>query len=352
VLAARSKLLCGYRRDDITAPLVCEVQLAGGYDPGNIQYNWYTGYDGGTYFQPQGEPPEKRYGLATLEGEGEIDLVAIPDLAGQVPLQDRTTTGEEPHIAAIRHVLYHAATCGDRFALLDTPAGLRPSQAILMSQQLAEPLTAKFGALYYPWLGILKDQLPGLVPPSGFIAGVMAHADQQGGPGRAPANFPLKDVIDLELVLDQADQNELNPAGVNCIRKLEKPAVELWGARTLSIDPQSCYVNTRRLVIAVKKMLGRALNWTVFEPNGPALWERIRTSLRSQMQALLAGGATAAPNGDQSFFVKCDAETNPPEVSNAGQVMAVVGIAPAAPAEFIILNVSRMPGGVSVSENG
>jgi hypothetical protein len=350
-LAAHSRILRGIA---LQAPTdrasVGEVSLAGGRDSGDIEPGWYTGYQGQAYFAPEGRAPGERYGLATLEGLGEIDLVAVPDLVNQhsaaAPPPD-----DEPYLSALRNVLDHAATCGDRFALLDAPAGATPGKVISIAQRLAENDTAKFGALYYPWLRLGDRKTGRTVPPSGFVAGVIARADQLGGVNRAPANYPLNDVVDLEILLDATEQDPLNRAGVNCIRRFERPVMELWGARTLSSDPASRYVNVRRLVIAVKKLLSSSLQWSVFEPNGPALWARIRTSLQSHMQTLVLGGATAA-GGSGSFFVQCDAETNPPETSEAGQVIARVGIAPTEPAEFIFLNVTRAQGNVSVTEAG
>jgi phage tail sheath protein FI len=264
----------------------------------------------------------------------------------------KTTDPEAIYLAAMREVLYHAAKCGDRFALLDTLAGTTPSQAAALPAKLAEPPTAKFGALYYPWFKAAVSGVERMVPPSGFVAGIIARSDLSGGVGRAPANEPVKDIVDLETVLDAVDQNDLNLVGVNCARKLEQLAVELWGARTLSADVESRYVNVRRLLIGVKKALSNSLRWAVFEPNDRTLRQRIEISLASLMRTLVAGGATASDRASDSFFVKCNDETNPPDVVAAGQIVANVGVALVAPAEFILLNVRRTPDSVSVTEEG
>jgi Phage tail sheath protein subtilisin-like domain/Phage tail sheath C-terminal domain len=348
-LAAASTRLCGDGPDVALQPPVTETTLSGGRDPGTIDLRWYTGYDGdGRYFVPPGAPPTRRYGLASLEIVDEIDLVTVPDLTGQTLLPPDGPSGQEAlYLLAHRQVLYHASRLGDRLALLDTRLGVAPLDAARLPQQLADPVTAKFGALYYPWLTVTVGAESRRVPPSGFVAGVIARADFEGGVGRAPANFPLKDVVDLEALLEQGDQDDLNPAGVNAVRKFEAPALELWGARTLSTEPSARYVNVRRVLIAVKKAIGRTLLWTVFEPNGPELRRRIQANLESLLQTLVAGGATPATG---AFFVRCDDENNPPEVVDAGQVVALIGLALVAPAEFIILNVKRTPDAVSVSE--
>lgn len=330
-----------------------EVTLAGGRDPGSIFSGWYTGYQGSDYFAPAGAPQGARFGLATLEDEADIDLIAVPDLAGQRLLAASDgDDAETTYLQAGREVLVHAARCGDRLALLDTLLGTTPIQAAVLPAKLADTQTSKFGALYYPWLKTSVNGVEKLVPPSGLVAGIMARSDAGGGVARAPANEPIKDVVDLEIVLEAADQNDLNLAGINCARKLGALAVELWGARTLSSEVESRYVNVRRLLIAIKRQLGNSLRWAVFEPHDSALRRRMEAGLTSLMRGLVAGGATASSDPAAAFFVKCDEETNPPAVVAAGQIVANIGVALATPAEFILLNVRRTPDSVSVTEEG
>ena len=47
------------------------------------------------------------------------------------------------------------------------------------------------------------------------------------------------------------------------------------------------------------------------------------------------------PTPEQAFFVKCDSETNPPDVIEAGQVITEIGIAPVKPAEFVVFRISQ-----------
>ena len=56
-------------------------------------------------------------------------------------------------------------------------------------------------------------------------------------------------------------------------------------------------------------------------------------------------GALFGNSPAEAFFVKCDAETNPPDVIEAGQVVCEVGIAPVKPAEFVIFRLSQFSGG-------
>jgi phage tail sheath protein FI len=160
----------------------------------------------------------------------------------------------------------------------------------------------------------------------------------------------LLGIVDLENKVDQDTQDELNPIGVNCIRKMRDGAILVWAARTLSQDRQARYVNVRRVLLAVKKFLSRSLLWTVFEPAGPALWRRVEAVLTSFLQSLYANGLASGNRPAEAFYAKCDAETNPPEVADAGQVAAEIGLALVAPAEFIVLSVRRSADAVNVVE--
>jgi phage tail sheath protein FI len=52
-------------------------------------------------------------------------------------------------------------------------------------------------------------------------------------------------------------------------------------------------------------------------------------------------GALFGNTPGQAFYVKCDEETNPPEVRDVGQVITEIGIAPVKPAEFVIFRISQ-----------
>jgi phage tail sheath protein FI len=55
---------------------------------------------------------------------------------------------------------------------------------------------------------------------------------------------------------------------------------------------------------------------------------------------------------EDAFFVKCDAETNPPEEVDAGRVVTLVGIAPVKPAEFIVFRIGQHAGGTTIEAEG
>ena len=206
--------------------------------------------------------------------------------------------------------------------------------------------------MYYPWL-VVKDLVTGetvLAPPSGHMAGVWARTDAQRGVFKAPANTPIRGVIGVQRRVAPSGQGELNNAGVNVIRVFDRGGVLPWGARTLSEDAQWRYVSVRRLFCMVEESIARGTQWIVFEPNDRPLWNMIDRDISAFLMGLWRDGALAGARPQEAFFVKCDAETNPQDVVDSGRVVALVGLAPVKPAEFIVFQVSQYAGGTTTDE--
>ena len=86
------------------------------------------------------------------------------------------------------------------------------------------------------------------------------------------------------------------------------------------------------------------------EPNDVALWERVKRTVGSFLLGVWREGALFGATPQEAFYVKCDAETNPPDVIDRGQLIVEVGIAPVKPAEFVIFRIAQFSGGAGVSE--
>jgi phage tail sheath protein FI len=142
-------------------------------------------------------------------------------------------------------------------------------------------------------------------------------------------------------LLNDRDIGELNSQGVNCIRTFAKRGLRVWGARTASSDPLNRYVNVRRTVLAIIRAMRQNLQWVVFEPNDPRLWKSISHAVSHFLVNLWRAGYFKGHAPEEAFYVKCDAETNPPEVRDAGQVVIEVGVAPVRPAEFIVFRLTE-----------
>jgi len=163
---------------------------------------------------------------------------------------------------------------------------------------------------------------------------------------KAPANEVVRRANGLGFQVTAAEQGELNRNGINCIRAFPGRGIRVWGARTLSSDPEWRYINVRRLMNFISESIMEGTQWAVFEPNDQRLWMQLRISTSNFLTRVWRDGALFGSSPDQAFYVKCDEETNPPDLIEAGQVTTEIGIAPVKPAEFIVFRISQFQAGV------
>jgi phage tail sheath protein FI len=281
----------------------------------------FIGRDGG---------PGARTGLKCMDEVDEIAILAAP---GQVSpaVQDA--------------LLSHCETRKDRFAILDSPETITGGV-----DKLPKPRDSKYGAYYFPWIQVYDPDKGNIfVPPAGHIAGVYSRTDSERGVHKAPANEIVRGALGMKYNVSKGEQDLLNPKGINAIRFMNG-AIRIWGARTLSTDPSWRYINVRRLFIMVESSIERATQWVVFEPNDHRLWKRVQRTVASFLTLLWRNGALMGTAPEQAFYVKCDEETNPPEVIDAGQLVVEIGLAPVKPAEFVIFRIGQMASGGGVEE--
>lgn len=297
-------------------------------------------------------------GLALLAGVDDFDLVCAPETAGVVAGQERLTAFCDTHPGC--------------FAILDAAGSRTPSPDITLATLAGSVdmmIRTPNAALYGPWIkvrgacavcsgtGIAGGATcttcwgtgQGFVPPCGHIAGIYARTDRATGPQKAPANEPLTGVADLQVMVRDADQAALNTKGINCLRAFPGRGIRIWGARTTSQEQAWIYVNVRRLFLTVSRWLELNLAGAAFEPNDIKLWLRIEREVGAFLEELFQQGAFQGETATEAYYVKCDAETNPPAVRDAGQVVAEVGLAPARPNEFIVARLIAGASGVSVT---
>jgi hypothetical protein len=293
-----------------------------------------------------------RVGLAGLEAIDEITMVCAPDLmAGYLSGQLSKEDVKAVHLAMIAH----CEQMTDRFAILDALPDMTPQQINEWRMNEAG-YDSKYAALYYPWIWVANPQANGSgpsaikVPPSAYVAGVYARVDSERGVHKAPANEILRGVLRLETQVTKGEQDILNPNGINCIRAFPGRGIRIWGARTLSSDPSWRYINVRRLFNMVEESVYEGTQWVVFEPNDLDLWERVKRTITAFLTRVWRDGALFGATPEEAFYVKCDAELNPPEVRDAGQLIVEIGLAPVKPAEFVVFRFSQMSGGGGVSE--
>ncbi len=276
--------------------------------------------------------------LKRLEPVDEISIVAAPGLADK---------------ASWSALVSHCERLGDRFAVLDCPEDSDTGN-VFGQPPAPAPDNSGYAAYYFPWIRVFDPPTQGadpdgdgtiLVPPSGHLAGIYARVDSTRGVHKAPANEVIRGALGLQQTITKAQQAGLNPKGINAIRELNG-AIRVWGARTLGGDANGewKYINVRRLLLYIEESIDEGTQWVVFEPNDPGLWAKITRNVTAFLTNVWRSGALLGNKPEEAFYVKCDAETNPPEVRDLGQVVAEVGVAAVRPAEFVIFRISQWAG--------
>ena len=290
----------------------------------------------------KGEVTE-RSGVEGLEVLEDVTMLVVPDLMSVPP-------GEKLNLDMVKAVqtamIAHCERLGDRVAILDAPPNATPQEIKEWRMNIAG-YDSSYAALYYPWIQV-DDPIqnrPIPIPPSGHVAGIWARSDNTRGVHKAPANEVVLGATGLAYNCTKGEQDTLNPNGVNCIRAFPGRGIRVWGARTLSSNPSWRYINVRRLFNYVEKSIERGTQWVVFEPNDMMLWARVRRDASAFLTTVWSDGALFGASPAQAFYVKCDAELNPPEQRDLGRLFIEIGMAPVKPAEFVIFRISQWAGG-------
>jgi phage tail sheath protein FI len=331
----------------------------------------------------------KRRGLRALETIDEVSLVAIPDIHIQPVLPPRTAPlpppfrdpclegppepaapkvppvfPEMPPIFSEQEILRvqaalvgHCEELRDRFALLDPPFRAARDDELGAGAIIAwrSRFESKYAAVHYPWLRAvdplrLRGEVVRDVPPSGHVAGLFARTDLETGVHKAPANARLEWVEDTTAPVNDALQAGLNPRGINAIRVFPGRGIRVYGARTVSSDPDWRYINVRRLIMMIEEALDVATQWVVFEPNDFYTRGKVLLAITSFLETLWRSGALAGTHPEQAFFVKCDEDNNPPSEREQGRMRVDVGVAPSVPYEFIVLRIGRTAEELEITE--
>ena len=274
-------------------------------------------------------------GLVAFEDLEEISIIAAPGYSYDI--------GDPNYFINIQqinqHLISHCEAMRYRVAVLDSPndqslSGVREYRALLDNTR---------AALYYPWVKVLdpvsNSELN--LPPSGFMAGIYARSDVEVGVHKAPANEVVRGAIGLEFLINKAQQDVLNPLGINCIRFFEGRGIRVWGARTISSDPEWKYLNIRRYFAYLEASIDRSTQWAVFEPNGERLWANIRRTVESFLENEWREGRLAGTSVEEAFFVRCDRSTMTQNDLDNGRLICLIGVSPLYPAEFVIFRIGQ-----------
>ncbi|MEZ4661672.1 MAG: phage tail sheath subtilisin-like domain-containing protein [Caldilineaceae bacterium] len=292
----------------------------------------------------RGDVPARK-AIGALEALDDVNLLCAPDL---MLAHQRKWISDKGLIDIQKAMLDHCKQTSYRFAILDAPYNKKSPKDVYDWRMETEQANfdSEHGALYYPWLQIMDPvtNKTMYIPPCGHMAGIYARSDTERGVHKAPANETVSFAIGVELNVTKGEQELLNPVGINCIRAFPGRGVRVWGARTLSSDPAWRYINVRRLFNYVEESIERNTQWIVFEPNDAFLWARVRRDISSFLRTVWLTGALFGASPQEAFYVKCDAETNPREIRDLGQMICEIGMAPVKPAEFVIFRFTQWAG--------
>lgn len=291
---------------------------------------------------------------STTDAEGVVttttDYEAIVDISGALELLEpieEIAIVAAPGFTDATHYAAIAVHCGHmktRFAILDTPRDLDAYTTALAANGSAVPATTDSAAVYFPWIEVYDKATDDTkyVPPSGHMAGLYARVDAARGVHKAPANEVVLGAVGLKYAVSSRQQDGLNPHGVNVIRKMNG-AIRVWGARTVGgdLNTEFKYINVRRLFNYLHGSVDRGTQWAVFEPNDAALWAKITRNVSAFLKGVWETGALFGEKQEEAFYVKCDAETNPPAVRDLGKVVTEIGVAITKPAEFVIFRLGQ-----------
>ncbi len=272
--------------------------------------------------------PGARSGIQSLQDVDDIRIIAAPG--------ETTATVQNALLTQAERMRY-------RFAVLD---GEEAPGSPVVNSVLAHrnAYDSSFGGYYTPWVQIGDADRPLFVPPSGYVTGIYARTDNERGVWKAPANEIVRGITGMRSYITTGEQDILNPRGVNAIRRFEGRGIRVWGARTLSSDPEFRYINVRRFLIFMEASIDRGTQWVVFEPNSPETWSRVVDSVSAFLHTQWRAGALFGRKPEDAFYVRCDETTMTVDDVQNGRLVCNIGVAIVRPAEFVIFRIEQITG--------
>jgi phage tail sheath protein FI len=333
-----------WKPETFAVPVFAPAALAAALqaNPGRL-----TGGHDGLLAQPddfkgeEADPDDATKKATGLEALGEIDDIAIVALPDSGTYGDATLSRQ-----ASARLIAHAEKLRYRIAVVDAPRGSSMNEI----RDFRGQFDSKYAAVYHPWIEILDPTARAaqgapparlMLPPSGFVTGIYARTDITRGVHKAPANEVVVGLTRFEANINTPRQEVLNPAGINALRFFEGRGYRVWGARTMSSDPEWKYVNVRRLFIYIEHSLDNGTQWAVFEPNNRRLWDNVRRTVEDFLLVLWKDGALLGDKPEEAYFVRCDRTTMTQNDLDNGRLICLVGVAPVKPAEFVIFRIGQ-----------
>ena len=274
------------------------------------------------------EGPGSRTGIQAFLDNSDVSIMAVPGIVS-------------PNVQL--SLVSHCEKLASRFAVLDMPKTSKTVSDLLQHRDIVD---SDYCAMYHPWLQVFDplDKKNTFIPPSGSMMGIYARSDNNRGVHKAPANEVVANCTGLFVNYNVAEQDLLNPKGVNLIRKFPGAGIRVWGARTASSKALWKYINVRRLFIYMEESIKSNTNLVVFEPNDAPLWSRVSRTIEIFLEGIWRSGALVGASPSEAFFVDIGPNTMTKDDIDNGRLICVIGVAPVKPAEFVIFRITQKTG--------
>ena len=284
--------------------------------------------------------PKRKTGLKALKDLPDVSIVAAP---GHTVWAPGDSNAEIKSRAIANLLIQHCELMRYSVAVLDSREGMSLSEIRAYRAQL----DSTRATLYYPFVRILDPASPPdvqreiNVPPSGFVTGIYARNDVEHGVHKAPANEVVRGALGFEVLVNTGQQDVLNPESINVLRFFEGRGYRVWGARTITSDPEWKYVNVRRYFLYLERSIDRGTQWVVFENNGDALWANVRRTIEDFLFNEWKSGHLFGTKPEEAYFVRCDRTTMTQNDLDNGRLVCLIGVSPLRPAEYVIFRIGQ-----------
>lgn len=234
---------------------------------------------------------------------------------------------------------------GDAFCIMDPVA----SDGTKTQAKAAKAASnSSYGAGYWSWQQIYSANLGKLVyvPGSVVAAGAFAFNDRVGQKWFAPAGLgrgDLSSVVRPARILSTNDRNDLYSANINPIQYFPNEGVKIWGQKTFQTqDIATNRINVRRLLIDLKRFVGRESRKLVFEGNDNATRNSFLSTVNPYFETV------KQKRGLYVYTVIMDDTNNTGDVIDRQQLKGQIVIKPIKTAEFIMIDFTLDPTGITI----
>lgn len=243
----------------------------------------------------------------------------------------------------------------DFIYIVDPPMGLKAAEVADWHNGKgygrSSAINNSYAALYWPWL---KDYNPSSkeyiwCPPSVFIAEKFMEVDRLYGPWYAPAGDSRGRISASDYETSPSfSQRELIYGDFNAVNpfvNFTSKGLLVYGQKTLIRSNSAVNrVNTRRMIIYIKKLVKQAMDSMLFEPHNPDSWKRATGKITAILEPIRQN------NGLDQYKVIIDGTTNTTDLIAQSIMKGIIKIVPTGTIEIIELTLQVNKAGSSLDE--